>query len=320
MKETTTELVQAKPPNGLRTVESTLGVTALIPRTIEQFRELSVILANSGLVPKDYQGKPDDCFVAMMYGAELGIPPLQAMQDIAVINGKPGIYGDILLAILYSSPLFDDASFDESWEGEYPNDNFKAICTMGRRLPDGTVKTITREFSVADAKLAKLWGKAGPWTNYPRRQIQWKPRWWTARDLFTDLLRGARSAEDLIEIETEYEVIESEPAGETRSKTVAEKMADKATSLDEEKVDKATGEVTEPEPEAPSDEDLNGQKITPAVLDSLTTCGTECGFNSAQILAVAKKKFKVSKLDELTNGQASELMAMMEAKVSKTTE
>ncbi len=284
-------------------------------------------MANSEMIPKKFHQKPDNCFVAMMYGAELGMPPLQAMQDIAVINGKPGIYGDILLAILYSSPLFDDATFEEDFEGEFPNEDFAAVCTMGRRLPDGSIKLITRSFTIKDAKTAKLWSKDGPWQTYPKRQLQWRARWWTARDLFTDLLRGQRSAEDLIEIETEYEVVESEPVAESKSKSVADRMAEKAKGLDEEKVGEETGEVSdepaiktpkkaaEKEPETdPSDE-----KITPAVLDSLTTCGTECGFSAAQILAVSKKIYEVSKLDELTNGQASELMAKMEAKAGEST-
>jgi hypothetical protein len=49
---------------------------------------------------------------------------------------------------------------------------------------------LTRSFSVADAKKASLWGKAGPWSNYPKRMLQMRARSWALRDAFPDVLRG----------------------------------------------------------------------------------------------------------------------------------
>jgi hypothetical protein len=51
-------------------------------------------------------------------------------------------------------------------------------------------------FSVADAKRAGLWGKSGPWTQYPRRMLQLRARGFALRDAFPDVLKGLVTAEE----------------------------------------------------------------------------------------------------------------------------
>jgi hypothetical protein len=60
---------------------------------------------------------------------------------------------------------------------------------------------VEQRFSVGDAKKANLWGKAGPWTAYPRRMLQWRARGWAIRDAAPNLLFGM-TAEELQDIET----------------------------------------------------------------------------------------------------------------------
>ena len=71
----------------------------LSPQTFEQALTFSNYLADSDMVPKDFKGKPANCLIAMQWGYELGMQPLQAIQNIAVINGRPTIWGDMMLAI-----------------------------------------------------------------------------------------------------------------------------------------------------------------------------------------------------------------------------
>src|SRR4051812_18541078 len=114
-------------------------------------------MAKSDLVPKDYRGKPENCLIAIQWGAELGITPMAALKGIAVINGRPSVWGDIALAMVMGHPEYED--HEEVWAGE--GDTRKASVTFIRKGKE----PLTREFSVADAKKAKLWGKEGPWTN-----------------------------------------------------------------------------------------------------------------------------------------------------------
>ena len=89
--------------------------TLLTPSNLKEAMEYATIIASSAMVPKSYQNKPGDILVAVQMGAELGLKPIQALQNIAVINSKPSVYGDALLALVQVHPSFEDIKewFDE---------------------------------------------------------------------------------------------------------------------------------------------------------------------------------------------------------------
>jgi hypothetical protein len=82
-------------------------------------------------------------------------------------------------------------SVTETIDGE--GDNMVATCSAKRR---GYERPTVVRFSVADAKKAGLWGKTGPWTQYPRRMLQLRARGFALRDAFPDVLKGLVTAEE----------------------------------------------------------------------------------------------------------------------------
>lgn len=168
---------------------------ALAPTTMGEAMQFAEMLASSTMVPKDYQRNPSNVLVAMQWGAELGLAPMQALQNVAVINGRPSIWGDAALALIRGSGLCDGVK--ETIEGE--GDAMVASCAMKRRGEDWE----RRSFSVADARKAGLWGKAGPWSQYPQRMLQLRARGFAARDVFPDVLRGVITAEEARDIPQE---------------------------------------------------------------------------------------------------------------------
>jgi hypothetical protein len=167
----------------------------LSPRTFEQALTFSNYLAESDMVPKDFKGKPGNCLIGMQWGAELGLKPLQALQNIAIINGRPSLWGDAMLGLVRSSPLCEYVT--EGWEADGT-----AFCKAKRRGEPEQVRT----FSDADAKTASLQGKAGPWVTNPKRMKQLRARAFALRDVFTDILRGMAMAEEAIDIPTERDM------------------------------------------------------------------------------------------------------------------
>ena len=153
---------------------------ALQPQNLQEAMDLAKMLASSSMVPKNYAGKPDDTLVAMMMGAELRLNPIQSLQNIAVINGKPSIYGDALLALMQNHPAFGGIkeAFDDA--------AMTASCTVWRKGGEQH----TQVFSQADAQTAGLWGKQGPWKQYPKRMLQWRARGFAIRNQFADALAG----------------------------------------------------------------------------------------------------------------------------------
>jgi hypothetical protein len=159
------------------------------PQTMTEAIDFSNMLSKSTMVPKAYQNKPEDVLVAVQWGYELGLAPLQALQNIATINGKPSVYGDAAMALVQNSPVCEDVK--EYFEGEGTS-NPIAVCVAKRKNRTEVIS----KYSVEDAKRAGLWNKQGPWTQYPKRMLQMRARGFALRDAFPDVLKGLITVEE----------------------------------------------------------------------------------------------------------------------------
>ena len=164
------------------------GGLSLAPSNMSEAMQLAEMLAASTLVPKDYQRNPSNIMVAIIWGSEIGLAPLQALQNVSVINGRPSIWGDAALALVRGHPAC--VSVREGVDGE--GDARTGWCEVTRRGEEPQRRT----FSVDDAKKAGLWGKQGPWQQYPARMLQLRARGFALRDVFPDALRGVITTEE----------------------------------------------------------------------------------------------------------------------------
>jgi len=156
------------------------------PKTFDELDRYAQLIARSSFCPAAMKGKAGDILVAVQMGAECGLSPIQSLQNIAVINGKPSIYGDAAMALVQAHPACQDVveTFDE--------ETMTASCTVKRKGQ----KPYTSTFSRKDAEKAKLWGKTGPWTQYTKRMLQMRARGFALRDKFPDALKGLITAEE----------------------------------------------------------------------------------------------------------------------------
>lgn len=157
-------------------------ISAIVPTNIEEVFRLAKAISLSGLAPNGMK-EPEQITVALLHGMELGLPPMTAVQKIAVINGRPTLWGDAVPALLYARGF----KLKEWMEVD------TAHCRVTR--PDGT--EVERTFSRKDAEQAGLWGKAGPWKQYPARMMQMRARGFAARDGAADVLSGLYIREEI---------------------------------------------------------------------------------------------------------------------------
>lgn len=182
------QVAVAKPP-----ITAGAQVAALVPQTLDEAFRVSQAIAASGLAPRGLE-KPEQIMVAIMAGAELGFAPFQSLQSFAVVNGRPTLWGDGLVALVRRN----GCTIREWHEGE------TAFCEVTR--PD-TGEKILRSFSQADAVKAGLSGKTGPWQQYPQRMRAMRARAWAVRDGCADMLRGFQVAEEV----TDYVEVTAAP-------------------------------------------------------------------------------------------------------------
>ena len=196
------------------------------PQTLDEAMRFSEVLSKSALVPKDYQGKPANCLVAIQWGMELGLAPLQALQNIAVINGKPSVYGDSLLAMVRADSRC--MGVEETQEGGV------ATCIVKRKLADGSIEKVKRTFSMQQAEQAGLASRP-TWKAYPDRMLQHRARGNALRDAFPDVLRGIITTEDAQDIGEPKDVTPTQEAvAPPKIETLTEPKVEEAEVVQEE--------------------------------------------------------------------------------------
>jgi hypothetical protein len=207
--------------NQLAKAPISAGKNGLKLQNLEEMWRFSKAVAVSGMAPKGIES-PEAILIALQMGAELGLPPMASLQNIAVINGRPSVWGDAQLGVVRATGELEE--FDEWFEVDGKRidrnpsdfkDNTTAVCHVKRT---GDKEPGITAFSVADAKRANLWGKQGPWSQYPYRMLRFRARSFGLRDRFGDALRGLLTVEEVRDL-PKGEVIDI--TGETISFTDA---------------------------------------------------------------------------------------------------
>ena len=223
-------------------------------------------VVRSGLAPRGLD-KPEQVFIALQMGMEIGLSPMQSLQNIAVINGRPSIYGDGGLALAMGTGLVED--FEEKIEHE--GDDRVAYCFVKRA---GVATPVVSTFSVADAKTAGLWGKAGPWKQFPNRMLAMRARGFALRNSFPDALHGlvlAEGAQDYDPTFIPSRAAEASPVEppkldikrvKTRGGVDIPAPVEEAAPVEETPKKKKKAKKADPEPEAAPQASPQGEPLT----------------------------------------------------------
>lgn len=199
--------MQEAPATNLPAPRPRTAISPIVPQNWQEVTAIAGAICRAGMAPKSYckvdnynkliyvDGKPvadpEKVAIGIMHGMEVGMTPMASLQSIAVINGMPSLYGDGLLAVIRASDKLEDIEEFIERDKDGP---VSATCKMWRK---GEKTPSIQVYTRADAQKAKLWGKAGPWTDHPARMLQWRARGWCGRDKFADVLRGLHSAEEM---------------------------------------------------------------------------------------------------------------------------
>jgi hypothetical protein len=163
--------------------------------SFEDLYRFGKAVIESGLAPGSFR-KPEQVMVAVQFGAELGIGPMQALQSIAVIGGRPSLMVEPALSLVRRSGLLDGLT--EEWTGKGDERCYRVSLQRGSEI-------CTREFRMQDAQRAKLSDK-DVWKSYPDRMLRARAIGFALRDLFPDVLRGIGIAEEQSDITRERNV------------------------------------------------------------------------------------------------------------------
>jgi hypothetical protein len=195
--------------------------------------DMANIYHKSKLAPPHLQ-TPESIYIAFRWALALNIDPFLGLRDIFVIENIPTIRTEAAIALVEASGFCE--YIEQSFLGQPFDDNFTAICKVKRKGRKEHIST----FAVKDAKIAKLWGKKTKdgkdtvWILYPKRMLMYRAVGFAIRDVFPDVLRGAKLYEEVInypdfqilEDKSNSEEIDVKVKSETKNKKGISKLID----------------------------------------------------------------------------------------------
>jgi len=157
------------------------------PRSIDEALALAEHIVSSGLTPSAVK-TPAQALVIMMTGAELGMSPMGALRQIHVIEGRPSLSADLLVALVLKSGFAEHFSCVEST-------NDRAVWSTRRR---GESHEVECEWTFGDAKRANLVNKDN-WKKYPRAMLSHRASAELARRVYPDVVGGHYTPDEIEE-------------------------------------------------------------------------------------------------------------------------
>src|SRR5436190_17838280 len=106
-------------------------------------QQMAEVLVTSGFLPPNLD-TPNKALAVLLMGRELGVPPMQAIRGIHVVNGRPSLSAELMLALAYQN--ISGFKFEVTGNEQ--------VCKVTGQRPGGTPVTIS--FSLADAERAGI--------------------------------------------------------------------------------------------------------------------------------------------------------------------
>lgn len=146
--------------------------------------ELAKAISGTEFVPKAIRHNPAAISAVILYGDEIGLGPMVALQMVAMIDGRPFVAAQAQRGLVL-------VAGHDLWLDEATNTR---ATWAGRRTGSDQVTRIT--WTMDDARRARLDGKPN-WRAYPRQMLTARASAELVRAVFADTIGGLRAIEEL---------------------------------------------------------------------------------------------------------------------------
>ena len=161
-------------------------------KQFDQLLRAANMLSQTSIIPATYQGKPQDCFVALEMATRMGVSPLVVMQNMYVVKGKPAWAGQACTMFINSCGKFTQVK--HVYTGEKGTDN-RGCYVTATRISDG-IQVNGVEVTMAMAK-AEGWTSNTKWRTMPELMLAYRASAFFARVHCPEALMGVQLADEI---------------------------------------------------------------------------------------------------------------------------
>lgn len=215
------------------------SLAAFEPANLDQALALAERLAKSQLLPKPLQQKPQDVLIVLMLGRELGLQAMQALRSVHVIEGRPSLSAEMMVALCLSHP--DVCEYFILVE----TSDKKAVYETKRR----GAQPVKMPYTIEQAQRAGLAAKDN-WRKHTEAMLRARASSALARAIYPDLTAGIYCEDEAEEI-SEREINPAPVVAAAPAKVAPAKA--KATKASAKKPEPEDAQVEPSEPPPPAD-------------------------------------------------------------------
>lgn len=180
--------------------------------SFELAQRAAKLLAQSSLVPKEYQGNLPNCVIALNMASRMNADPLMVMQNLYIVHGRPGWSSQFLISTFNTSGRFSALRYE--WVGKEGTDSWGCRAWAIEKATEE--KLIGSTVTIALAKKEGWYNRNGSkWQTMPQQMLMYRAASWFIRAYAPELAMGMHTEDEIIDI-TDYRVIEDEVEEEIR--------------------------------------------------------------------------------------------------------
>lgn len=195
------EIMVQQQTKDLAIVEQTTAIaTNGVWESKDQFNQLlraAQMLSQTSIIPQSYQGKPQDCFVAIEMANRMGVSPMVVMQNMYVVKGKPSWAGQACTMLINSCGKFKDVKHVYTGEKGKPN---RGCYVTATRISDGSqVDGVEVTMQMAQSE---GWTSNSKWRNMPELMLAYRASAFFARVYCPEAMMGVQTAEEVYDADS----------------------------------------------------------------------------------------------------------------------
>ena len=204
--------------SGTNNVSNSVNLFAFT--NIDRAWKFASLLSESAIIPDTFRKNPASCLIALDMANRMHRNPMEVMQAMYIVHGKPGFSSSFLISLINSCGLFERLRFEYVGEPGKESRGCRAW-TIEKKTGE---KLIGPLITLRMAKDEKWFSNNKKWDNMPDVMLSYRAASFFSRAYCPDLTGGFHSSDELSDFQDDFKT--EFPTGSVEEPEITENSND----------------------------------------------------------------------------------------------
>jgi hypothetical protein len=178
----------------LATTSKPAAIQPAQPTALSELWKHAKMLSDADIVPQAYRGKPANCVIAIELAARMGSSPMLVMQNLDIIQGKPGWSSKFLIATVNACGRFSPIRF--RFAGKQGSKDWSCTAYATEKTTGEELEGVTVSMAMADAE-GWLNKSGSKWKTMPQLMLMYRSAAFWARVYCPEVSMGLHNSDEI---------------------------------------------------------------------------------------------------------------------------